>query len=165
MLCIYYFKVSLLLKHNGNETGNSSFGSMIVPPGLVAPTPLSLQSRVENKMDDRIKCSDKKVNESHASITPTVASNVMSCSDKICLWNALGLQGALLSEFFLPLTLQTITVGRKASAVHARRALCCRLQVAFSLNMKRYLKKERLMIYTIDSIVFAERVSCLPLCF
>lgn len=54
--------------------------------------------------------------------------NVMTCSDKIAKWNALGLQGALLSQFFEPLYLSTITVGRKFSRVHCERALCCRLQ-------------------------------------
>jgi hypothetical protein len=54
--------------------------------------------------------------------------NVMTCSDKIALWNAVGLQGALLSSLIDPVYLSTITVGRKFSKVHCERALCCRLQ-------------------------------------
>ena len=55
--------------------------------------------------------------------------NVMTCSDKIALWNALGLQGSLLSGILgAPLYLSSIIVGRKFSRVHCERALCCRLQ-------------------------------------
>jgi hypothetical protein len=54
--------------------------------------------------------------------------NVMTCSDKIALWNAVGLQGTLLSSLIDPVYLSTITVGRKFSKVHCERALCCRLQ-------------------------------------
>lgn len=54
--------------------------------------------------------------------------NVMTCSDKIAKWNALGLQGSLLSQYFEPIYLSSITVGRKFSKVHCDRALCCRLQ-------------------------------------
>ena len=53
---------------------------------------------------------------------------LMSCSDKIASWNVLGLQGSLLSTFYQPLLLSTVTVGRKFSELHASRALCCRLQ-------------------------------------
>jgi double-stranded RNA-specific adenosine deaminase len=54
--------------------------------------------------------------------------NVMTCSDKIARWNALGLQGSLLSALMEPVYLSTITVGRKFTKAHCERALCCRLQ-------------------------------------
>jgi double-stranded RNA-specific adenosine deaminase len=71
--------------------------------------------------------------------TATVDSglgSVMTCSDKIAKWNAIGIQGSLLSQYIEPIYLSTITVGRKFSKVHCERALCCRLQ-DFSYN-ERY---------------------------
>jgi hypothetical protein len=51
-----------------------------------------------------------------------------SCSDKICLWNCLGLQGSLLASLLeKPLYLSSLTVGRKLTQCICRRAVCCRL--------------------------------------
>lgn len=53
---------------------------------------------------------------------------VHTCSDKICRWNCLGLQGSLLSSLLKePLYLSTLTVGRKLTACICRRAVCCRI--------------------------------------
>ncbi|CAM9314203.1 unnamed protein product, partial [Ectocarpus fasciculatus] len=54
---------------------------------------------------------------------------IMTCSDKIAKWNALGVQGGLLSSLFRsPIYISTCTVGRKYSRPILERALCCRLQ-------------------------------------
>lgn len=53
----------------------------------------------------------------------------MTCSDKITLWNSVGIQGSLLSHLLAkPIYLSTITIGRKYSIPHVYRGLCCRAQ-------------------------------------
>ncbi|XP_069138167.1 double-stranded RNA-specific adenosine deaminase-like isoform X2 [Argopecten irradians] len=52
---------------------------------------------------------------------------VMSCSDKICKWNLLGVQGALLANLMEPVYLTSITLGSLYNHKHMARAMCCRL--------------------------------------
>ncbi|XP_076471524.1 uncharacterized protein LOC143301260 [Babylonia areolata] len=51
----------------------------------------------------------------------------MSCTDKICRWNVLGMQGALLSNFLEPIYLDSLTLGFLYDHGHLSRAVCCRL--------------------------------------
>jgi len=53
---------------------------------------------------------------------------LLSCSDKIAIWNCVGWQGKRLAGIIEPLYVTTITIGRKFSRPHLARAVCCRLQ-------------------------------------
>lgn len=55
-----------------------------------------------------------------------------SCSDKLCRWNCLGLQGSLLMSLLEePIYMSTLTVGRKFSRASCQRAVCCRAEGVF----------------------------------
>ena len=62
------------------------------------------------------------------SIVPLEKGSLHTCSDKICRWNMLGLQGSLISSILeAPLYMSTLTVGRKLTECICRRAVCCRV--------------------------------------
>lgn len=48
---------------------------------------------------------------------------LMSCSDKVCRWINIGLQGGLLSYFIKPIYLKSVTIGDKFFREHLNRAL------------------------------------------
>ena len=49
------------------------------------------------------------------------ALNTMSCSDKICRWNILGFQGALLSMLTSPIYYSSIILGSLHHPIHLKR--------------------------------------------
>ena len=58
----------------------------------------------------------------------------MSCSDKVCRWNVLGMQGALLSHLIEPIYLESLTLGYLFDHGHLSRAVCCRLDHKGSID-------------------------------
>ncbi|XP_067936814.1 double-stranded RNA-specific adenosine deaminase-like [Watersipora subatra] len=51
----------------------------------------------------------------------------MSCSDKICKWNVLGVQGTLLSDLIEPIYITSLVLGQLFNPGYLSRALCCRI--------------------------------------
>eukprot|EP00984_Skeletonema_dohrnii_P010951 scaffold4319_cov133-Skeletonema_dohrnii-CCMP3373.AAC.5 len=63
------------------------------------------------------------------SITNYNKGTIHSCSDKICRWNCIGLQGSFLMPLLdSPMYMTTLTVGRKFSRAVCQRAVCCRAE-------------------------------------
>ena len=63
------------------------------------------------------------------SITNYGRGTIHTCSDKICRWNCVGLQGSLLMPLLeTPIYMTTMTVGRKFSRSICQRAVCCRAE-------------------------------------
>jgi hypothetical protein len=54
---------------------------------------------------------------------------IHSCSDKLCRWNCVGLQGSFLMPLLeAPMYMTTLTIGRKFSRAICQRAVCCRAE-------------------------------------
>jgi len=62
------------------------------------------------------------------SITQFNKGSIHTCSDKLCRWNCIGIQGSLLASVLRkPLFITSLTVGRKFTRVICQRAICCRV--------------------------------------
>ena len=57
----------------------------------------------------------------------------MSCSDKVCRWNVVGFQGALLSHLITPVYMSSLILGSLHHHGHLSRAVCCRVGGLVSL--------------------------------
>jgi hypothetical protein len=55
-------------------------------------------------------------------------SGILSCSDKIAIFNAVGWTKLCLTQSLPRVDMSSITIGRKFARQHAQRAFCCRLQ-------------------------------------
>lgn len=60
----------------------------------------------------------------------------LSCSDKMASWNILGIQGALLSNFFAPIYIDVLAVGVGFDRHSCTRALISRIE---SISLPQYL--------------------------
>lgn len=75
--------------------------------------------------------------------------NIHSCSDKICRWNVVGLQGALLSHIISPVYLHSVVIGsfKNEQASHFKRAVYGRLEKA-ALSLPADYRLNKCEIYT-----------------
>ena len=117
------------------ETGSSSN-----PDQLRRPSPTS------TGIDDKF-CQFLKSDDWCPPGTTTVVTSkgsIHSCSDKLCRWNVLGIQGSLLFSLLQhPLYVSTLTVGRKFTECICRRAICCRLERKISNKKKNKHSENR----------------------
>ena len=56
----------------------------------------------------------------------------MSCSDKVCRWNVVGVQGALLSYYLQPIYFHSVILGSLFHPTHMYRAVVGRIQATMS---------------------------------
>ncbi|PFH52543.1 hypothetical protein AMATHDRAFT_139845 [Amanita thiersii Skay4041] len=83
----------------------------LVPNGTIPGDLLSNNSGISRGRDVYARLGVLRTKPGRADSPPTIC---MSCSDKIALWNVVGIQGALGSRLFTPLYLTSIVIGEVA---------------------------------------------------
>jgi hypothetical protein len=123
---------SLLIKrHRKENSGRNTKLKFELPNAtqLWSPLPISQSSNCKEETLNPVIHGNKHVRNKPS----------LTCSDKILLWQHLGLQGSQLLQtglFKIPLRISTITVGRKYSEPHLRRALFGRYSPAMCMLKK-----------------------------
>ena len=84
------------------------------------------RSKIENG-EGTIPIDNNEAKQTFDGILRGQRLRTMSCSDKICRWNVVGVQGALLSHIIEPVYLESLTLGYLYDHGHLSRAICCRL--------------------------------------
>jgi hypothetical protein len=110
--------------NDNNNKGNSN-NNIDTPPSFQGARMIKSSKIWPCNMDDKWcppSCSIPNYNK----------GTLHSCSDKLCRWNCLGLQGSLLMSLLEePIYMSTLTVGRKFSRATCQRAVCCRAEGVF----------------------------------
>ena len=137
---IHLGQFSLLVKKDNNirrKEGEDT--TTIMNLSLSIQPPLSKKQKSWPAMIDDSWCPPGTSTVYHGKGT------IHTCSDKICRWNCMGLQGSLLSPLFddCPIYLTTFTVGRKFTSSICQRAICCRATNGFEHFIKKNNKSTR----------------------
>ena len=112
-------------RQNDNNKASEAF-PLEHTPKFTAKSHGILRSKIEDG-EGTIPIDDSDARQTFDGILRGERLRTMSCSDKICRWNVLGLQGALLSLLIDPIYMESLTLGYLYDHGHLARSICCRL--------------------------------------